>query len=517
MADKVAPYGLAGVVTGAAGNADDEDWKQILRETAAANRPKVTPAESGVRGALQGVTSNFGDELAAGIETAASKIPGVRSLAQLAQPDGAPRVDDPNVTYEQRRDFKRGQEAAARTDNPGTYLAGQVAGGVAQAAVPGVGALGRGATAGARLAGATASGALSGLGSSAATDVAGMAKDTAIGAGGGLLAGAAGEGVRKIVKGAPGRVEDRDFKGLGEDVRQPLKTALTDQSVRVRDVLREPGIRGALGNPGKMVAATEAGMNETGAAAGQIMTSADKAAGGGMAVKDVVAPLLTLQAEMAKNSEHPAAVAALKRVVGQFESGIGSDPSGRVPTAKVREFLTQQLQKPGFARGLQAEPPPAQQALRSAAGVLKDSIEQHVKMALTPEAAATLQRLNDRTTAYAVIQGAAQAQVDRGMQAPGPMTSIAKALMGRKAEGVGGAIGYAAGGPVGGIIGAAAGSGVKRSVPVIDRALAADSAQLVARGVSRGGRALSAAVQDHINAGDTKAAIDQMGQEVYGE
>lgn len=513
---------------------DAEAWRALVESDPALAdppRPKVTPARAAVLGASQGMTSNFGDELGAAVDTATSKVPLLRDASQwlgtkLGGRQGQSPLTDPTKTYDQRRDEIRAMNANATADQPLAYGVGAVGGGIAQAAIPGVGALGRGANAATRLAGATASGALSGVGGSEATDVAGMAKDAAKGGGGGLAAGVVGEGVRAVAKGAAGRVEDRDYKSLGEDVREPLKRALKDQSVRVRDVLKEPAIRGALGNPGKMVQATEDGIAETGAAARQIMTGADKAAGGGMRVKDVVAPLLTLQAEMAKNSEHPAAVAALKRVITQFEEGLGSDPSQLVASTKVREFLTNQLQKPGFARGLQADPPPAQDALRRAAGVVKDSIEQHVRMALTPEAAAALQRLNDRTTAYAVIQGAAQAQVDRGAQAPSAaakLVDFAKhhGRFGGPAAMVGGGIGAMAGGVpgavVGSAVGAATGEAVNRTLPVIDRALAADSSQLIARGISRGGRALSSAVQGHIDSGDHKAAIEQMGQEVYGQ
>lgn len=497
---------------------DADAWRQLVANDPAMAPPKPTAGESAARGALQGVTSGWGDELAARIEQGASKVPGVRDIAQAMQPEGAPPITDPNVTYEQRRDFKRDQNAAAQKENPLIYGAGNIAGSVAQAAIPGVGQLGRGATAAVRLGGAAASGAMSGAGLSDASDAPGIAQDTAGGAAGGVLGGLVGEGIRGIAKGAARRVEDRDFKGLGEDVRQPLKTALGDQSVRVRDVLREPAIRGALGNPGKMVEATTAGLAETGAAAQATMQAADKAAGGGMRVKDVTAPLLALRSEMAKNSDHPTAVATLGRVIKQFEDGLGADPSQMVPTAKVREFLTNQLQKPGFARGLQADPPPAQAALRNAAGVVKDSIEQHVRMALDPAAAAALQKLNDKSTAYAVILGAAQEQVSRGAQAPGAMTRIADFVKGHgPLATAGGAIGGMVGGLPGAVVGGAAGEAANRMAPVIDQGLATASGQLVARGAARATRTLSPAIQSAITAGDHRKAVELMGQEVFGE
>lgn len=497
---------------------DAEAWRQLVANDPAMAPPKPTAGESAARGALQGVTSGWGDEAAARIEQGASKIPGLRNVAQMMQPEGAPPITDPNVTYEQRRDFKRDQNAAAQKENPLAYGAGNMAGSVAQAAIPGVGALGRGANIATRLGGAALSGANSGAGLSDAKDIGGVAKDAGGGAIGGTLGGLAGEGVRGLAKGAAARVEDRAFKGLGEDVRQPLKTALGDQSVRVRDVLKEPAIRGALGNPGKMLEATSAGMAETGNAARPIMQAADKAAGGGMRVKDVTAPLLSLQSEMAKNSEHPAAVAALKRVIGQFESGLGSDPSQMVPTEKVREFLTNQLQKPGFARGLHADPPPAQAALRRAAGVVKDSIESHVTMALDPKAAAALQALNDRTTAYAVIQGAAQEQVSRGAQAPGVMSRLGDLAKHHGiVAGAPAAVGALVGGIPGAIVGGAAGEAASRAAPVIDQALATKSGQWAARAAPRATRSLSPAIQSAITAGDHRKAVEMMGQEVFGE
>jgi hypothetical protein len=79
-------------------------------------------AESLGRGAVQGVTFGFGDEIYGAAKGAYDKVLG----------DG-----DYSGTYERERDAVRAANDAAQQANPGTYLAGEIVGGVA---VPGAAA-----------------------------------------------------------------------------------------------------------------------------------------------------------------------------------------------------------------------------------------------------------------------------------------------------------------------------------------------------------------------------------------
>lgn len=208
--DKVAPYGLSGLVTGKTG------------------APGVSRQESAVRGGLQGATLGFGDELAAALDTGVSKIPGVRRLAQLAQPDELPALTDPNVSYAQRRDAYRAKNDAAQAANPGTYLGGELVGGLASLPVGEIGearTLAQGVKAGAK-AGAKL-GAASALGTSKADLTRGefsqAAQDTAEGAAGGALTGgafgAAGGVAKKVIAKAPENIRKWVLNDIVGDVR----------------------------------------------------------------------------------------------------------------------------------------------------------------------------------------------------------------------------------------------------------------------------------------------------------
>lgn len=152
---------------------DDE-----MAQMEAAGKPSQT--ESGMRGLAQGVSMGYADELTGGAE----------ALWEAAK--GDPRTF--GELYKQFRDESRKNYDAAKEANPKTYMAGQVGGAVGTSLIPGVGlAKGAGLLASAGKLGAL--GAAEGLGASEADllegDIAGAARDTAIGAGVGAAAGAA--------------------------------------------------------------------------------------------------------------------------------------------------------------------------------------------------------------------------------------------------------------------------------------------------------------------------------------
>lgn len=168
---------------------------------AAAVAPAPSKLESFAHGALQGGSLGFIDELNAAADAAASKIPGVRTVLQHFQGD-KPSLTDPSITYQQRRDAYRAGDTAAHDAHPGIYTAGEVGGGLATAAVPGLGALKGAGAVKVGLQGA-AIGAAAGLGGSNADTAGGLAKDTAIGAGiggvGGAVVHAAGHKVASLI------------------------------------------------------------------------------------------------------------------------------------------------------------------------------------------------------------------------------------------------------------------------------------------------------------------------------
>lgn len=190
-----------------------------LADLIAGERSKMEPQTSGAealgRGAVQGATLGFGDEIAAGAKSLGINPKVAYGLAAAmpplavtyAQVQAAKKLlterEKVKPEYAAERDAIRAQNDLAREEHPKTYLGGQVGGGLATALVPGVApsTLAKLALAGG------AYGAGAGLGESTADltegDVKGAAADTAvggvIGAAAGLGAGAVQRGVKSVV------------------------------------------------------------------------------------------------------------------------------------------------------------------------------------------------------------------------------------------------------------------------------------------------------------------------------
>lgn len=151
--------------------------------------PQVSRLESLYRGAKQGATLGYSDEMYGG-------------LAALASAIRRGGLDNLGDDYRAARDESRAEDKIARDSNTGTYEVGAIGGGLASlAAAP--------AAIGARLAtvgGATALGAISGLGHSKSDltnptleNVGGAALDTGVGAGVGYVLGRAGDKISNAV------------------------------------------------------------------------------------------------------------------------------------------------------------------------------------------------------------------------------------------------------------------------------------------------------------------------------
>ena len=175
-----------------------------------------TKTESAIRGAVQGATFGFADEIQGG---ALGAIEAFKSGGALSFKEA----------YEQQRDQARERYKLAQQENPMSYLGGQVVGGIGGSALtPGAGMLGLGAKAanmiggvgktaniargivGAGIAGA-GSGALSAAGESEAKDVKGIASDAAGGAAAGGAFGGAFGGAGKLLPGVRGSVSNDFF------------------------------------------------------------------------------------------------------------------------------------------------------------------------------------------------------------------------------------------------------------------------------------------------------------------
>jgi hypothetical protein len=171
----------------------------------------VSPSqlESGLRGAAQGVTMGFADELAGAGESALDALMGrINPVTDLA------------TSYQQHRDESREAFKKAQETNPKTYFGGELAGSVLPAALApeaqGIkGLLGLGA----------ATGAITGAGTSEADltkgEIAPLAKDVAVGGTAGGILSLLGAGVGKLAsKLSPEALEEvatnRAIKATGE-------------------------------------------------------------------------------------------------------------------------------------------------------------------------------------------------------------------------------------------------------------------------------------------------------------
>lgn len=150
--------------------------------------PQVSKGDSALRGAAQGVSLGFGDELT-GLAGALAGKSGIKFPYVGKVPDKG---------YEYYRDYARQHDKDAAIANPKTFGASELAGSIGPALVPGLNAAGAGL--GGTAARVGLQGALMGAGNTEndLTSASGL-KDVAIGGGVGALGGAAGYGLSKAL------------------------------------------------------------------------------------------------------------------------------------------------------------------------------------------------------------------------------------------------------------------------------------------------------------------------------
>lgn len=201
-------------------NPNDPRSSKILAKLSAPKPEEISELESGVRGAAQGASFNFADEIAGGLAAIPTAL-----QAPFSDKIG---WEDVIKKYQEERDESRQAYDAAREANPASYFGGELAGGVGTMFIPGVGLAAKAAGAGIKGGAALGAGygAISGLGGSEATDVAGMAKDVAVGAGLGGVVGAAVPAVAKGIKKVAGLTDEFVLKGeLAERLKDSYEMA----------------------------------------------------------------------------------------------------------------------------------------------------------------------------------------------------------------------------------------------------------------------------------------------------
>ena len=179
---------------------------------AAAPAPQVSGLESFGRGALQSVSHGLSDEITGALESLFT-----------------------DKSYTQARDESRANNAEAARQNPISYGAGTIAGGLATAVVPGLGAV-EGATALGTAARAGVQGAVAGFGSSNADltkgDVGGALRDTVEGGVTGALVGGALHKAGDVIGGNAEKTFEKDANASLYGKARPKDAT---QAFRVQD------------------------------------------------------------------------------------------------------------------------------------------------------------------------------------------------------------------------------------------------------------------------------------------
>ncbi len=393
----------------------------MAAEMVATERPKKSAAETTVRGGLQGITGNWGDEAAAAIDTGISKVPGLRSLAQGFHASALPPVDNPDIPMSQRVDAYRLQNAQAHQDNPKLYNGAQLGGGIAQAALPGVGTAMRAAG---PVGGGAFSGALSGAGASEAGTPGGVLWDTAKGAGAGAVTGKIAGSLGEQAEGAVARNADsvrREIAGpgLGGGSRaKELKEQVYEQ--------RQVGDKLMAGDP-KLAEAIKAKDLNGFAQRAQQMTDelhaksdqlyqdvAGKSRFGGVTKDEILQPLYKL-ADRAQSAGKTGEAKVIQDKIADIESSgmFKPLPGGKTPVADpraLREFISAKENNPS-ANLIQNQSTNADRALPSGlkmvTGTVRDSLHKWIEETGGAPALKQIEEANARQSALINLKEAA--------------------------------------------------------------------------------------------------------------
>lgn len=394
------------------------------------------------RGAAQGITLGFADEIAGLVESAFT-----------------------GKTYRQARDESRAAFARAQLANPKAYFAGEIG----SALVPGLGAAkaikagGTALQAGLR---AAKIGGLSGAGASEADltrgDVGGLARDVAIG---GAASGVLGAGAVKLFGGAPERVLRRTAKDIvsGEasaGLRVAKKFGQRAGGEEL-DVLREaleaaPKMRRVLAttavtNPTKAAARISQRMDEIGPKLGAIHDQIDEKVGGvaARAVADRLDAAVLRFREAGDDTMARAAETVRERFTDLFgDKGylVAFPPGKRIPARALRNFANN-VGETAFAKDPLVSRPIKARAQQLLYGDLVKAIEEAAE-----KAGASVTDLRRYNREMAMWIPARAALLERAEKEAVGRSSLTTNLL--RTALVGG--GFAGGGPAGALAGAAA-------------------------------------------------------------
>jgi hypothetical protein len=319
---------------------------------AAREPPKPPPGkvESFLRGARSGVTFGFGDELAGALESVLT-----------------------GKEYGKARDEARALDKAAKEANPGTYLAGEIGGGVASAVVPG-GAIVKGAGVAANIARGAGAGILAGIGSSEADltkgDVEGIVKDAATsGLVGGVVGGVVGTAAQKLLHGAQGRVDKTLMSDIGDRATPTLRKKLADIAPAVRETARSTGLAEVAREPAELASQATTVRKAIGQRIGETYKALDKHYTGAN-IDDVTTAIRSVKARY----DTPADATVRKQIDAEIENITEMwGKKGRVGLEQLNRYIGK-LESKGFA-GADLTPAAGAQLKRDLAGQLEGVLQ----------------------------------------------------------------------------------------------------------------------------------------------
>lgn len=380
----------------------------------AANKPQPSMLESGLRGAAQGASLGFSDELTGALESTAGSLGLV-----------------PDKTYEQSRDEARANNQAAQKANPVTYGAGEIGGGLASSfALPGAAA-----TMGGRALQAGATGAIMGYGVTDKREdiLPAMATGATLGAiATPLIEGGAGlisRGVNKVAGGLKSGAEKLAIKATGATGRESMGFA----PEAGRELLDTRMVR-AFDNPENVAQRLGQATEKSGRGISSALEQLDSA-GGSLNVDSITNNLQNKIVELSKTRGNEKIISQLQNELENLATGPQSMPLS----------LAEQSKRNYQGQVNYASPEAEKKVSAQMANIYKTGVEEEATK-LNPELANQFKEDKRLFGLLSPIQEASEKRAAQQSQKPfGGLMDVA-------ATGVGSAVG----GPVGAIVGASA-------------------------------------------------------------
>jgi hypothetical protein len=346
------------------------------RDTIVSDDSSITPSqtESAVRGAAQGATFGFADELAGSLGV----LKNIKGIASGS--------DSLKSVYEKERDESRAAYKAAQEANPKTYLAGEIGGGVASSFVPGLN-IAKGASLAKIATTAAVGGALQSAGSTEATDITEQAKDVASGAlVGGVIGGSLGAVSRHFTQGKD--LEARLVKDL-----RPAPTRLKKLSdkglTETANLLESKGIKN-LGVEKNRAQLSKA-VKETGAVIGKIYDEVDAVPNSGVKIDAIKQSLNELKSKYAKNAGTIGNVGGIDNLLSNIDVSYANKSA--ITNKEMRELVSAVQREAYFGQTMQDSA--AKKLGKEVSSTLRNTLNSNIEGVLGKNKAQELAGLND--------------------------------------------------------------------------------------------------------------------------